>query len=488
MGYAQELARNMKGFQNFAISFSIICILSGGINSLGQGIGGVGGAAIGIGWILGCGVSFIFALGMAQIGSAYPTAGGLYHWSSTLGGRGYGWLTAWLNLIGLVTVLGAINVGTYNFFIGAFGPSLGLTASFGLQAAFVIGITVIQSIVNHVGIRATAKLTDLSGYLIFAVAVGLTVALLAYAPSWEFSRLWTFKNYSGPAGGDVWPATESMLFLFGLGLLLPIYTITGFDASAHTAEETKDASRAVPKGIINSVVWSALFGWVMLSAFVLAIPDMDKAAASGWGVFFFTLDAVLPGALKQVLYVLIFVCQFICGLATVTSASRMIFAFARDGGLPASNALKRVHPGFRTPVAAIWTAALISIAFTLYTPAYATIVSVTVIFIFISYGLPVIAGLFAYGNTWTQMGPWDMGPAYRVVGVLAIAAIALIFYLGVQPPNGAALTITLVFLAITAVVWFGFERRRFKGPPVGDEVAKRQAEIAAAENALVASR
>lgn len=488
MGYAQELARNMKGFQNFAISFSIICILSGGINSLGQGIGGVGGAAIGIGWILGCGVSFIFALGMAQIGSAYPTAGGLYHWSSTLGGRGYGWLTAWLNLIGLVTVLGAINVGTYNFFIGAFGPSLGLTASFGLQAAFVIGITVIQSIVNHVGIRATAKLTDISGYLIFAVAVGLTVALLAYAPSWEFSRLWTFKNYSGPAGGDVWPATESMLFLFGLGLLLPIYTITGFDASAHTAEETKDASRAVPKGIINSVVWSALFGWVMLSAFVLAIPDMDKAAASGWGVFFFTLDAVLPVALKQVLYVLIFVCQFICGLATVTSASRMIFAFARDGGLPASNVLKRVHPGFRTPVAAIWTAALISIAFTLYTPAYATIVSVTVIFIFISYGLPVIAGLFAYGNTWTKMGPWDMGPSFRVVGVLAIAAIALIFYLGVQPPNGAALTITLAFLAITAVVWFGFERRRFKGPPIGDEVAKRQVEIAAAESALVASK
>ena len=486
MGYAQELARNMKGFQNFAISFSIICILSGGINSLGQGISGVGGAAIGIGWILGCAVSFVFALGMAQIGSAYPTAGGLYHWGSILGGRGFGWLTAWLNLLGLVTVLGAINVGTYNFFIGAFGPSLGLEASFGLQAAFVIAITVIQAIVNHVGIRATAKLTDLSGYLIFAVAVGLTVALLAYAPSWDFSRLWTFKNYSGPAGGDVWPATDSILLLFGLGLLLPIYTITGFDASAHTAEETKDAARAVPKGIVNSVLYSALFGWLMLSAFVLAIPDMDKAAASGWNVFFVTLDAVLPATLKQILYALIFVCQFICGLATVTSASRMIYAFARDGGLPASNALKKVHPGFRTPVAAIWTAAIISIAFTLYTPAYATIVSVTVIFIFLSYGLPVAAGLFAYGKTWTKMGPWDMGPAYRVVGVLSIIAIAVIFYLGVQPPNDAALKITLAFLALTAVVWFGFERRRFKGPPIGDEVAKRQAEIAAAEKALAA--
>ncbi|MEY8690203.1 MAG: amino acid permease [Leptothrix sp. (in: b-proteobacteria)] len=488
MGYAQELARNMKGFQNFAISFSIICILSGGINSLGQGISGLGGGAIGIGWIVGCLVTLVFALGMAQIGSAYPTAGGLYHWGSILGGRGYGWLTAWLNLLGLVTVLGAINVGTFNYFIGAFGSTLGLEASFGLQAAFVVGITLLQAVINHVGIRATARLTDLSGYLIFAVAVLLTVSLLAFAPHWDFARLVTFKNYSGPAGGDVWPATDSTLLLFGLGLLLPIYTITGFDASAHTAEETQDASRAVPRGIINSVIWSSVFGWLMLSAFVLAIPDMDKAAASGWNVFFTTLDAVLPAGLKQTLYVLILVCQLLCGLATVTSASRMIYAFARDGGLPASGALKRVNPKFRTPVAAIWTAAAISVLFTLYTPAYTTIVSVTVIFIFLSYGLPIAAGLFSYGKSWTQMGPWDMGPAYRVVGVLAIAAVLFVFYLGVQPPNDAALWITGVFLLITAVVWFGFERRRFKGPPIGDEVARRQAEIAKAEQALLASK
>ncbi len=485
MGYAQELARSMKGFQNFAISFSIICILSGGINSLGQGLSGVGGAAIGIGWIIGCAVSFVFALGMAQIGSAYPTAGGLYHWGSILGGRGWGWLTAWLNLVGLVTVLGAINVGTYNFFIGAFGATLGLESSLGLQAACVGGITLVQAVINHVGIRATARLTDLSGYLIFAVALALTLSLLAYAPHWDFSRLWTFKNYSGPAGGDVWPATDSLLLLFGLGLLLPIYTITGFDASAHTSEETQDAARAVPRGIVNSVIWSALFGWLMLSAFVLAIPDMDKAAASGWNVFFTTLDAVLPGPLKQALYGLVLIGQLLCGLATVTSASRMIYAFARDGGLPASKLLRQVNTRFRTPVAAIWTAAVISVAFTLYTPAYTTIVSVTVIFIFLSYGLPVILGLFAHGRSWTRMGPWDMGPlAYRCVGVLAIAAIALVFFLGVQPPNDAALWITLFFLVITALVWFGFERRRFQGPPVGDEVARRQAAIAAAEREL----
>jgi amino acid transporter len=465
MGYTQELSRTMKPFSNFAISFSIICILSGGINSLSQGISGVGGAAIGIGWLVGSAISLIFALGMAQIGSAYPTAGGLYHWSSILGGRGWGWLTAWLNLIGLVTVLGAINVGTFYFFIGAFGPALGWEPGFTVQAGFVIGITALQAWVNHIGIKLTAFLTDISGYLIFATAIALTVALLTFAPSWDLARLVTFKNYSGDAGGGVWPATQSLWMLFGLGLLLPIYTITGFDASAHTSEETHDASRSVPKGIVTSVLWSSLFGYLMLCAFVIAIPDMDKAAAAGGNVFFATLEAVLPGGVKTVLFLAILLSQFLCGLATVTSASRMIFAFARDGGLPASGALKKVHATLRSPVAAIWTAAVVSVLFTLYTPAYTTIVSVTVIFIFISYGLPIILGGFAYGNSWTHMGPWDLGPVYRLVALLTAFAVALVLFLGVQPPNNAALNITLVFLALTALVWFGFERRRFKGPP-----------------------
>ncbi len=111
MGYAQELLRRMSGFSNFAISFSIICILAGGITSLQLGISAVGGAAAGIVWPLGVGFCFLVALCMAQVASAFPTAGGLYHWSSILGGKGWGWGTAWFNLGGLVFVTAAVNVG-----------------------------------------------------------------------------------------------------------------------------------------------------------------------------------------------------------------------------------------------------------------------------------------------------------------------------------------------------------------------------------------
>ena len=163
MGYAQELERRMGRFSNFAISFSIICIMSGGINSLAQATAGAGGASIGIGWPLGCLVSGVFALAMAQIGSAYPTAGGLYHWGSILGNRFVGWLTAWFNLLGLVTVLGAINIGTYYFFFGAFGPALGMQDTITVRILSMAVLTGIQAVINHVGIGLTAKLTDFSG-------------------------------------------------------------------------------------------------------------------------------------------------------------------------------------------------------------------------------------------------------------------------------------------------------------------------------------
>ncbi len=116
MGYAQELARGMKGFSNFAISFSIICILAGGITSFQNGFSTTGGFSIGVGWLVGGIFSLIVGLSMAQIGSAYPTAGGLYHWSSILGGRGWGWATAWMNLLGLIFVTAAVTVGAYTLF------------------------------------------------------------------------------------------------------------------------------------------------------------------------------------------------------------------------------------------------------------------------------------------------------------------------------------------------------------------------------------
>jgi amino acid transporter len=484
MGYAQELTRTMGRFSNFAISFSVICILSGGINSLAQATSGAGGASIGLGWLIGGACALLFSLGMAQIASAYPTAGGLYHWSSILGGRFWGWLTAWFNLIGLITVLAAVNVGTFSFFVGAFGPTLGIHGGAGPQFLFMILVTGAQALLNHLGIRLTSRLTDLSGYLILFGAVLLTGVLLVYAPSHHVSRLWTFTNYSGPAGGGVWPKTSSLGLVFLLGLLLPLFTLTGADASAHTAEETQGAAVNVPRGIVGSVFWAAAAAWVLSCAFVIAIPDMALAAKQGLNVFFWVMDSLLPVPLKFMIYAILLAAQLLCGLATVTSASRMIFAFARDGGLPASGRLKTVSVRFRTPATAIWTSAVLAVAFTAYADAYTTVASVTSIILYLSYAMPIAAGLFAYRRRWTRMGPWDIGPWFPLVAVLCIALAFGIFYIGVQPPNALALNVMLAIFALTLALWFAVERKRFKGPPIGGAIQQRQTDIAAAEAEL----
>lgn len=468
MGYAQELKRRMSGFSNFAISFSIICILAGGITSLQLGTSAIGGAAAGIAWPIGVVFALIVALCMAQVASAYPTAGGLYHWSSILGGKGWGWATAWFNLLGVLFVTAAVNVGAYTLFINLILPFFGVDPTRLTVMHQIIGVSIItgtHALFNHLGIKVTTLLTDFSGYLIFAVSIILTVAMLAFAPSYDFGRLFSFANLSGDAGGGVWPASENGGFMLLLALLWPIYTITGFDASAHTSEETVNASTNVPKGILRSVYLSGIFGFVMVASFIIALPSVADGVKEGGNIFFWLMDKVIPGWLQAPLKIGIVVANYLCGLACVTSTSRMAYAFARDGGLPAF--LKTVSPKFGVPVAAIWAGAILAVACTLYAPAYTTLTVACVIMLYISYVMPTIVGIFAYGKTWTQMGPFNLGgPLYKLLGVIAILGVLAVIYAGIQPPNEKALPVTVVTAILLVAAWHLGVKKKFAGPPM----------------------
>ena len=276
-----------------------------------------------------------------------------------------------------------------------------------------------------------------------------------------------------------------MLYVFLLGLLLPLYTITGFDASAHTSEETVNARVSVPKGMLNSVLWSWVFGYLMTCSFVLAMPDLTAAAKDGGNVFFNLLGGLaIPDALKNLLNVGIVVANYLCGLAAVTSTSRMIFAFARDGGLPVSKALRHVDPKYRTPVPAIWTTAVLSLAATLYSPAFAALAAGCAAFFYISYVMPVAVGFFAEGKTWKEFGPFRLGALSKPLAVISVVGVFILAYIGIQPPNDIVINYALGLLVLLIVGWFGYAKKHFPGPPIGAEIAKRQAEIAAEEQAV----
>ncbi|MCC6235622.1 MAG: amino acid permease [Verrucomicrobiales bacterium] len=466
LGYPQELARRMSGFSNFAISFSIICILAGGITSFHVGLCSAGGASLGLGWPLVCLFSLVVALTMAQVASAFPTAGGLYHWASLLGGRACGWCTAWFNLAGLITVLAAINAGVFDFTVATFALPTGTNPGL-VKSAVVIAMTFSQALLNHYGIRLTTRLTDFSGWLILVVAGVLIVSLGLAIESPDWSRLWRLENFSGqPEGAAVFPPQSSLPWLFCLGFLLPAYTITGFDASAHTSEETLGAATNVPRGIVRSVWVSAVVGWVMIALLLLAMPTVQEGVAQGPAVVPWVMKRTLPSGLAWALLAGIVAAQYLCGLAALTSASRMTYAFARDGGLPCSDLLKRVHPTTQSPSIAVWMAALASAAL-IVSLRYETIAAIGTVFLYISYVIPVAAGYLAHGRTWTRMGPWSLGRWYRPLSAVATVGCVFLVILGVQPPNQQALPIVGGTLLAMVLIWFGLERRRFRGPPSG---------------------
>ncbi|MFD1560291.1 amino acid permease [Paraburkholderia silviterrae] len=487
MGYAQELSRRMGAFSNFAVSFSLICILSGGITSFQLGLSAAGGASIGIGWPLGSLFALVVAAAMAQIASSFPTAGGLYHWSSILGGKTWGWLTAWFNLLGLVFVVAAINYGTYDpFFRTLIAPMFGVKPdSLGWwdQTIFLAAITASQAFLNHRGIRITSRITDLSGYLIFVVTVVLVVSLLVYSPvKIDLSRLYSFTNFTGVDGGQ-WPK-QTMAMAFLSGLLLTAYTITGFDASAHTSEETHQAARNVPRGIIGSVFWSTTFGYVMVCAFVLVMPDLTAGVKQGTG-FFEAILAPIPAPLRIVIELLMFFINYVCGLAAVTSTSRMMYAFARDGGLPGSKWLRKVNATHRTPGYAIWVSAVLAIAITLYGDAFSVLSAGSAVFLFISYAMPTAAGIFAEGRSWTEKGPFQLGLLSKPFAVAAVFGALVLAYVGIQPPNQKVVYVIVGLLAVLLAIWYGAGvRKSFGGPPIGKPTAARERELAGIEGQL----
>jgi amino acid transporter len=478
MGYAQELARRMSGFSNFAISFSIICILAGGITTFPVALSAGGGFSVAIGWLLGGVMAMSVAFGMGQIASAFPTAGGLYHWSSHLGGKAWGWATAWLNLLGLVFVVSSVDVGVYLLFKDLFlATALGVdVSSWGTmhQAVGVALLLFTQGLFNHYGIDLTTKLTDFSGYLIFAVALILVIALLAFSPvALDFSRLTTFTNFTGLAGQ--FSATESIGFAFCRTIVL-CYTLTGYDASAHTSEETKDAQVNVPKGMWQAVFWSWMSGLIMVSTFVLAMPSLEEGAATGWGSFYYVLGSSnMPSALLIFLAVGIVVANYLCALAGLTSASRMMYAFARDGGLPASGTLSHVSTQYRTPIYSIWTAAVIAFLSTLYAGAFVVLATGCAVFLYLSYVMPVAAGFFAEGGArWREKGPFNLGGYSKINAIIAVLVGIVLAITGFFPPNEKVFYLTIAMVVVMVILWYAFERNRFEGVPEGDKITQRQ--------------
>ena len=440
LGYAQELLRAMGGFQNFAISFTIISILAGCLTSYFIAFNNGGPVAISWGWLLVGLMSTLIALAMAEIASVYPTAGGLYYWASKLGSPAWGWFTGWFNLVGQIAVTAAIGYGLAIFSTALLDLWFDYPNTKEWTLLTYSIVMLIAVLLNMSKVSITAMLNTISAYWHMA-GVGFIVLVLIIVPDTHQSFGYVFTetiNNSGFSGSGF--ASIVFWYVFGLGLLMSQYTITGFDASAHMAEETHQASRMAAVGMYMSVVVSVAFGWILLLAVTFAVPDTQGVLdAVGQAVVYIWVESLGQTWAEILLFVAV-VAQMFCLTASVTSASRMMFAFSRDRAVPGHRLWRKVNRN-RVPVAAVWAIGILAWALMIPTywnaaSGYLVGTSIAVIGLYIAFILPVILR-FRQGDRF-EPGAWSLGNHYKWIDVVSIIWVAIIsiLFLGPVTPTG----------------------------------------------------
>lgn len=432
LGYTQELLRTVGGFSNFAISFSIISILTGTVTLFDYGLSMGGPLEMTLGWPLATAGTLMVALSMGELCSALPTSGGMYHWSATLGGPNWAWFTAWFNIVGLITAIAGIDYGCAQFL----APLLGLPSSPPMLLTVYALLLLSHALINHFGIRWVAYLNDLS---VVVHIVGVTVligALWIFAPKQPLSFLLSAHSSSSIHAPYSW--------LFALGLLQAQWTYTGFDASAHVAEETIDPRRRAPWGMVMSVVVSGFFGYLLILSLTWVIPDVAKvlgardAGGDPLPAVLAIVETTLGMRAGAALLGLATVAMWFCGLSAVTSVSRMIYAFARDKGVPLSGLWSRISSRHQVPACAIWLSVTTAFAAMIYSGSYAVVTSLSVVGLYLSYILPVYLGWRRKEHWESKRGPWHLGNSSNTINLIALFWTLFICVVMVMPPNARA--------------------------------------------------
>jgi amino acid transporter len=503
LGYKQELSRSWSGFQNFAISFTIISVLAGCFTTYYQAWNNGGPIAISWGWPIISTFILIIALCMAELVSAFPTAGGIYWWSSKLGNPMWGWFTGWFNLLGLIAILASVDYFCAQFLgivLGLYKVNiLGLNfgdSVHGLRETFIL-FALILTLHIFINIRGSHLVAIFNGISVWwhVAGVAVIIAILVFIPDRHASFHEVFTNRINNSG-----FSHSMFwwYVLPLGFLLTQYTITGFDASAHISEETRDSENAAPKGVWRSVFYSALIGYILLLAVTFAAADPAAVTKGGGGAPAVFLSAVSVGWAKAILIIAV-IGQLFCGMSCMTSSSRMMYAFSRDGAVPGWRLWSKVNDK-RIPFNAVIAVAVFALILTLpalkgnkdgITVAFTAVVSIGVIGLYLAYTIPIWLRWRMHDRF--EPGPWTLGKHYKWMCLVSVIEVLVVVVIGFDMPFSSAgvpwesdfewslfnytPVVTFGLFAIVGIWWLVRARHTFKGPRTTVEELDREVAV-----------
>ncbi|KAJ3670848.1 hypothetical protein LUZ60_008274 [Juncus effusus] len=494
LGYKPQLSRSLSALSNFSVTFSIVSVLTGITTLYGTGLEFGGPATIVYGWPIAGLLTLIVGLSMAEICSAYPTSGGLYFWAAKLCGDEWGpfasWITGWYNIVGQWAVTTSIDYSLAQLLqviilLSTGGKNGGgYLASKYVVIAFHAGILLIHATINSLSISWLSFLGQIAAaWNMLGVFVLMIVIPTVATERASAKFVFTHFNTENDAG------ITSKPYIFLIGLLMSQYTLSGYDASAHMTEETKNADINGPKGIISSIGVSIIAGWGYILGITFAIKDIPALLsadneAGGYAiaeVFYLAFKGRYGSGVGGILCLgVVAIAIFFCGMSSVTSNSRMAYAFSRDGAMPFSSLWHKVNKQ-EVPINAVWLSAFISLCMALPSlgslVAFQAMVSIATIGLYIAYALPIFFRVTLARKSFSP-GPFNLGRYSLVIGwiaVLWVLTITILFSLPVSYPitkdtlNYTPVAVGGLFVLVVASWVFG-ARRWFKGPVTNIDV------------------
>jgi amino acid transporter len=457
LGYKPQLNRVLGLFANFSVAFTYLSPMVGIYSLFVIGLGMGGPAYIWLTIIPVVGMFFV-ALVFGELASHYPVAGALYQYSKFSVGAGYGWFVGWFYGIALLVTVAAVDTGVVPYVAGLmnnwFGTSIDPSNHLTILLVTVI-LLGIQTILNITGARVMGNVAKFGVYVEILGTLGIAIVLAIHG--FNHGLGWLFDTQGAQNA-----STNALGYDFGgswlaaalIAVLAPVYIFYGFESAGDIAEETKQAGRQVPRAMRMALIWGGVASLILTAALLLSMPTGAKSVSDtvSGGIPF--LLGELPSWLQDCMLLLIIFAFFSCGTSIQGAGSRLAFSYARDGALPASNWIRKVHRRFRTPVNALVAGAVVSLLFALLVfpspthdvkiwfitypagvNALVALVSFGVSGIYLSFLLTAIGSMVARARGWVPEGSFRLGRWGWVVSIIAVGYLGLML-LNVIWPSG----------------------------------------------------
>ncbi|KXH43476.1 choline transport protein [Colletotrichum salicis] len=471
LGHDQALSRKFSTMSMLFLAISVLGTWSTFAQGLSSGITSGGPVAILWGLVLVLFCNICVAVSLGELCSSMPTALGQAYWIFRLwpSGRFVSYLCAWINTFGWWTLSASQVAFMANFILSMkvmFVPDWSEVGVGWINFLLYLAVTLVVTVANLVACRKDAILPVFNNFVgicfiglffIFSLALLISVGVrpnLEFQPaSFVFGR---WINQTGWGDGVTWFT----------GLLQAAYGLTAFDSAVHLAEEIPAPRKNIPRVIWLSVTLGALTGFIFMVVCLFCIQNLDTILDPPTGLPFMDLVHEAIGLQGATVLLSLFIFNGLGqAISIVTTASRLTWGFARDGGMPWSSYFSGVNETWRVPARALWLqGAIIGVVGVLYMFANTVleaILSVSTIALTISYGMPILT-LLLVGRDKLPPGEFKLGrfgPAINWISVI-YCAITTVFFFFPSAPNPApadmnyAIAVFGVMMVVTLGFWF----------------------------------